>query len=38
MKEIQYYETDPTDEVWVNKDGQLEKLEVKDDDDSEEGQ
>ena len=38
MKEIQYYEADPTDEVWVNRNGQFEKLEVKDDDDSEEGQ
>ena len=38
MKEIQYFETDPTDEVWVNTDGELTRLEVKDDDDSEEGQ
>ena len=38
MKELQYYETDPTDEVWVNTDGKLIRLEAKDDDDSEEGQ
>ena len=38
MNEVQYFETDPNDEVWINNNGQLEKLAVNDDDDFEEWQ
>lgn len=38
MNEIQYFETDPTDEVWVNDNGELKKVEVNDDADDSEGQ
>ncbi len=38
-RENQYYESDPTDEVWVLRDGKLEQITGgDDDDDSEEGQ
>ena len=37
MNEVQYFETDPTDEVWINNNGLLEKLEVNDDENLEEG-
>ena len=36
--EVQSYEDDVIDEVWILKDGKLERLEVTDDEDSEEGQ